>query len=74
MRPAHDAAKAKAAVLVPLHGPVAEAEMMGRAAGAYYRALIENRIPQPVADAMVRDWAVSPAPIDEPTHAERPRA
>lgn len=58
LRPAHEAAKAKAAVLVPLQGRVAEAETMGKAAGAYHRALLENGIPAPVAAHMVRDWAV----------------
>ena len=42
----------------PLYGRVAEAETMGRAAGAYYRAMIENGIPKEVAMHMVRDWAV----------------
>ncbi len=30
---------------------------MGRAAGAYYAALLANGIPQPVAVNMLRDWA-----------------
>jgi hypothetical protein len=74
LRPAHDAAKAKAAELAPLQGRVAEAETMGRAAGAYYQALLENRIPSHVAAHMVRDWAVGGPAAPGEAEAVRPLA
>lgn len=61
----------KAQPAVPQIKLVAEAETMGRAAGAYYHALLANGIPKSVALHMLRDWAVGgPAAPGEPEQRE----